>query len=185
MPATSYLCSCYCSSCHFLKFSCSIFTEERLERLTKGNGILNFGSPEDSTKEENFEENTDENSDGVSPNHRVAEDMLNGTAEISESCLRESKPERVSDDGSHKERQMLDGDICLLKKGVNDNVVPVDPDIEMVTVKRESSAANTEDCDINTDDCSTNKQVVEKRLPNAVLPLLRHYQYESSESSSR
>ncbi|XP_062148031.1 uncharacterized protein LOC133856974 [Alnus glutinosa] len=162
----------------------SIFTEERLERLTKDIGILNFESPEDCRKEENFEENTDENLDGVSPNHRVAEDMLNGTAEISELSLRESKPERDSDDGSHEERQMLDGDLFLLKKGVNDNVVPVDPDSEMVTVKRESSAANSEDCDINADDCSTNKQVVEKRVPNAVLPLLRQCQYESSESSS-
>jgi hypothetical protein len=168
-----------------LKFSCSIFTEERLERLTKDIGILNFESPEDCRKEENFEESIDENLDGVSPNHRVAEDMLNGTAEISELSLRESKPERDSDDGSHEERQMLDGDLFLLKKGVNDNVVPVDPDSEMVTVKRESSAANSEDCDINADDCSTNKQVVEKRVPNAVLPLLRQCQYESSESSSR
>ncbi|KAE7998472.1 hypothetical protein FH972_003016 [Carpinus fangiana] len=162
----------------------SMFTEERLERLTKDIGILNFESPEDCRKEENFEENTDENSGGVSPNHRVAEDLLNGTAETSELSLKESKPERVSDDGSHDERQMLDGDLCLLKKDVNDNGVPVDPDSEMVTVKRESSAANSEDCYVNADDCSTNKQVVEKRLPNAVLPLLRHYQYESSESSS-
>jgi hypothetical protein len=162
-----------------------MFTEERLERLTKDIGILNFESPEDCRKEENFEENTDENSGGVSPNHRVAEDMLNGTAETSELSLKESKPERVSDDGSHDECQMLDGDLCLLKKDVNDNGVPVDPDSKMVTVKRESSAANSEDCYINADDCLANKQVVEKRLPNAVLPLLRHYQYESSESSSR
>jgi hypothetical protein len=181
---------CYCIlsrlPCFELHFGVlnSIFTEERLERLTKDIGLLNLDSPEDFRKEENLEENSDGNSD-VLQNHRVAEDMLNGTAEISELSLRQSKSERVTDDANHKGHQMLDGGICLLKQGVNDNiVVPIDPDSEMVTAKRESSTANPEDCDIYVDDCSANKQVVERRFPNAVLPLLRYYQYESSESSS-
>lgn len=162
-------------------FSCSIFTEERLERLTKDIGLLNSESLEDCREEENLEENSDD----VIQNHRM-EDMLHGTAEISELSLRESKLERVTDDANHEEHEMLEGDFCLLKKGVNDNiVVPIDLDSEMVSAKRESSTANPEDCDIYVDDCSANKQVVERRLPNAVLPLLRYYQYESSESSSR
>ncbi|KAK4565164.1 hypothetical protein RGQ29_007004 [Quercus rubra] len=158
----------------------SIFTEERLERLTKDIGLLNPESLEDCREEENLEENSDD----VIQNHRV-EDMLHGTAEISELSLRESKLERVTDDANHEEHEMLEGDFCLLKEGVNDNVVvPIDLDSEMVLAKRESSTANPEDCDIYVDDCSANKQVVERRLPNAVLPLLRYYQYESSESSS-
>ncbi|KAK9988825.1 hypothetical protein SO802_029064 [Lithocarpus litseifolius] len=155
----------------------SIFTEERLEWLTKDIGLLNPESLEDCREEEN--------SDDAIQNHRVAEDILHGTAEISELSLRESKLERVTDDANHEEHEMLEGDFCLLKKGVNDNVVvPIDLDSEMVLAKRESSTVNPEDCDIYVDDCSANKQVVERRLPNAVLPLLWYYQYESSESSS-
>ena len=39
--------------------------------------------------------------------------------------------------------------------------------------------------DTYVDDFITKKQMVERRLPNAVLPLLRYQQYESSDSSSR
>ncbi|KAK8566774.1 hypothetical protein V6N13_002461 [Hibiscus sabdariffa] len=43
--------------------------------------------------------------------------------------------------------------------------------------------AMTEECDTDVDDFTTNKQTAERHLPNAVLPFLRYYQYESSESS--
>ncbi|KAL4269628.1 hypothetical protein GQ457_HM001880 [Hibiscus cannabinus] len=43
--------------------------------------------------------------------------------------------------------------------------------------------AMTEECDTDVDDFTANKQMAERHLPNAVLPFLRYYQYESSESS--
>ncbi|XP_039024074.1 uncharacterized protein LOC120156878 isoform X1 [Hibiscus syriacus] len=58
-------------------------------------------------------------------------------------------------------------------------------DLETKTFKRkkESSGAFPEDCDTDVDDFTTNKQTAERHLTNAVLPFLRYYQYESSESS--
>ncbi|KAB1209473.1 DENN domain-containing protein 5A [Morella rubra] len=160
----------------------SIFTEERLERLQKDMVLLNLESPEEYGKEERLEENIDENSDVVSLNHRAAEDLLKGTAEISELSLRKCKPGKSTANGSHEERN---GNFCLLKEGVNHNiVVPIDPDPERLTAKRESTSANSEDSDVNAYDCLATKQVGERRLPNAVLPLMRYCQYESSESSS-
>lgn len=157
----------------FWLISYSIFTEERLDRLTKGITGLDFESPEDYSKEENIDENTEETSDSVSVDDRATEDMLNGSVELAQ--LKDSEPVAVTDDGGHLDYQMLEKDIDLLKTKNND----------MITAKRNSSAANGEDSDIYVDDVVINKQAVEKRFPNAVLPLLRHYQYESSESSSR
>ncbi|XP_062091165.1 uncharacterized protein LOC133797316 isoform X1 [Humulus lupulus] len=159
----------------------SIFTEERLERLTKGIAGLDFESPEDYSKEEHIDESTEETSDSVSVDDRAAEDVLNGSPELSQ--CKDSEPGAVTNDGSHLDCQMLDKDIDLLKKKIKDDVVSIEPETELATAKRESSGANSEDCDDYVDIIAINKQAVESRFPNAVLPLLRYYQYESSESS--
>lgn len=154
--------------------------------MTKGIDLLNLVSPDVCGKAETFEGNVGANSDGESLDHGAAKDIKNKTPEISEVSLRESKLDKIRADGSHEEHRMLDGDSGLLKKGIDGNaVLPIDAYSETVTAKSEFSAVHSEDCDMNIDDCLGNKQVVERRLPNAVLPLLRHYQYESSESSSR
>lgn len=172
-------------SLHLLFFSCSILTEERLERLTQGI-LLNLESPEDCWRTERLEENVGTDSDGVSLNHRDEENMMDRMPEISKLSIGECKREEVTANGSHEEHQMLNGDFCLSKKGINDNVFnSLDPDSETVTAKRESSDTNCEDCDMNANDCLGNKKVVERCPPNAVLPLLPYCQCESSESSSR
>jgi hypothetical protein len=81
------------------------------------------------------------------------------------------------------EPQILEEHIHSLKKGVNDDAVPIYSENEMVSAKGEPGRVNLEDCDV--DDSPSNKQAQERRLPNAIRPLLRHCQYESSESSSR
>lgn len=63
-----------------------------------------------------------------------------------------------------------------MKKYVNDNVVTA------VDTEPAKNKASFEDCH-TVDSFSTNKRAVD--VPNAVLPLLRYYQYESSESSPR
>ncbi|GAV72786.1 DENN domain-containing protein [Cephalotus follicularis] len=154
----------------------SIFAEERLERLTKGIGVLDLESLSDFCKEENL--------DAMPLNHNAVEALPNGTSEISRLNFGKDAPERCTNDGSHQENEILEGDLHLLKKGVNDNVVvPVSPESEMFSDKRESGGAISEDGDVDPDDDNTNKQAVERRLPSAVLPLLRYYHYESSESS--
>ncbi|BFG39627.1 hypothetical protein CerSpe_259020 [Prunus speciosa] len=102
------------------------------------------------------------------------------------SIFTEERLERLTkDNGIHLENQMLDGDFNLLKGRVIENVVvPTDPETKTASSKRDSDVANAEVSEVYVDDFSANKQAVERRLPNAVLPLLRYYQYESSESSS-
>ncbi|KAL5768537.1 hypothetical protein ACOSP7_015082 [Xanthoceras sorbifolium] len=156
----------------------SIFTEERLERLTKGMGDFNFESMEDLNEEENL--------DGTSLNHRAVEDLQNGTTDISQLSLGvdDSTSGRVTDGCTNLENQMLDKNVHFLKKVDNDNaVVPIAFESEMVTIKEEFVGANLEDCHISVEDFSTNKRAIDRPLPNAVLPLLRCYQYDSSESS--
>ncbi|KAM0969904.1 hypothetical protein EV1_017849 [Malus domestica] len=155
----------------------SIFTEERLERLTQGIDLLDLESPKDYDSGENFEDTTEETSDGVSLSSRTEEDMRNGTAEFSQSG-------RFAENGSHIDHQMVDGNFNLSTRRVSGNVVvPVEPETEIVSCKGEPGGVNAEVCEVYVDDFSTNKQAVERRLPNAVLPLLRFYQYESSDSS--
>ncbi|KAG2712781.1 hypothetical protein I3760_04G142100 [Carya illinoinensis] len=181
---------CYCILSRFPFFQLhfgvlnSILTEERLERLTQGI-LLNLESPEDCWRTERLEENVGTDSDGVSLNHRDEENMMDRMPEISKLSIGECKREEVTANGCHEEHQMLNGDFCLSKKGINDNVFnSLDPDSETVTAKRESSDTNCEDCDMNANDCLGNKKVVERCPPNAVLPLLPYCQCESSESSS-
>lgn len=85
------------------------------------------------------------------------------------SSLSDSALGIVAEDQNDVEHDMLDKDIHLLKTRVcNNAIVPVDTETKIF------STDNTEECEAN-----------EKRVPNAVLPLLRYYQYESSESSYR
>ncbi|KAJ0090041.1 hypothetical protein Patl1_13571 [Pistacia atlantica] len=151
----------------------SIFVEERLERLMKGMEDLDFGSL---GKEENL--------DDMPLDQTAVEDLVNGKAEISELNVGVSTSGRVTDGDSHLENQILEGDVDLLKKGVNDDAAsPIDFEPKMIRTEGEPGGANLEDFHSDPDNFSTNKQAVERRLPNAVLPLLRYYQYESSDSS--
>ncbi|KAI9392835.1 hypothetical protein POPTR_006G143000v4 [Populus trichocarpa] len=171
---TTYRCYCILSRLPFFELHfgllSSIFTEERLERLTKNIGFLDL------------EEDLGDNLDGVSTNYRAAEDIPDGTTEISQSSLRDSTPGGFDDEKSNVEPQILEEHIHSLKKGVNDDAVPIYSENEMVSAKGEPGRVNLEDCDV--DDSPSNKQAQERRLPNAIRPLLRHCQYESSESSS-
>ncbi|XP_031382129.1 uncharacterized protein LOC116196519 isoform X2 [Punica granatum] len=156
----------------------SIFTEERLERLTKGLVDLSSENPNGYHEERNIEEQ----SDGISPSHSVAEEIPNEIAGTSELSSGDSTPRRVTDDERHVDCHQGNSDSP--KKGTGDNIAKVDPEMEILPSEKNNSVANTEGCCFDPDDCVTNKQTVERRLPSAVLPLLRYYQYESSESSS-
>ncbi|KAE8657988.1 DENN domain-containing protein isoform 2 [Hibiscus syriacus] len=150
----------------------SILDEERLERLTKSIGDIDLELSESYSNEANL--------DDVSTDQGSLEDLQNTRTETSESSG-SFKP--GDDEGNNFEHQLLERDFDS-KKGVNhDTVLPIDPETETFSSKKESSDANHEDCDASVGDFTTNKQVTERCLPNAVLPLLRYYQYESSESS--
>ncbi|XP_059633211.1 uncharacterized protein LOC132275988 [Cornus florida] len=161
----------------------SIFTEERLELLTKGIAKLDLEQPNEYCEEEILEENFV----GLSLEQREL-GMLNGTEENSQLNKSVSTPGRVTDNVCHLEHQILEVGFHFLKKGINDDdaVVLVDSAKEKLSSRRKCGVAAQfpEACDNYADESVMNKQPVERRLPNAVLPLLRYQQYESSESSS-
>ncbi|XP_057428941.1 uncharacterized protein LOC130722273 [Lotus japonicus] len=158
----------------------SIFMQERLEWLTSSVEDLNLEIVEGSYDEEN----SGENSECVLMNDRPTEDRDDDNPTISQSKLGSSLPENIEGDSSHLEKQMVNEELHTFKEGVNnDTVVPIDPEPDIKTAKEESGCKNAEDSDLCRDAFVTNKQSEDRRLPNAILPLLRYCQYESSESS--
>lgn len=152
----------------------SIFDEERLERLTKSIGDIDLELSESYSNEANI--------DDVLTDQGALEDMQNTMTEPSEISSGDSKL-GGNDDGNGLEHQMLESDFDSNKAVNHDTVVPVDLETESFKRGKESGGADPEDCDTDVDDFTTNKQAAERHLPNAVLPFLRYYQYESSESS--
>lgn len=137
--------------------------QERLEQLTKSVEDLNLEFVEG-----NYEEkNSDKNSECVLVSDGLTEDKL------------------VEGVSNHPEKQMVDEELPTFKEGVNDdNIVPINPETDRKIIK-EPGSTNAEDSDPYGDAFVTNKQSEDRRLPNAILPLLRYCQYESSESSCR
>ncbi|XP_039071599.1 uncharacterized protein LOC120218778 isoform X2 [Hibiscus syriacus] len=75
------------------------------------------------------------------------------------------------------------GDIDLELSESYSNEAIIDDALTDQGALEDMQNAMTEDCDTDVDEFTTNKQTAERHLPNAVLPFLRYYQYESSESS--
>ena len=149
--------------------------------MTKGVGDLNLEFDEGNHKEENLEGY----SDSVLVSDEPIEDRLGGNMVISQSRVGKSTPENIVDDGQ-PEHLMVDGELQPYKERINyDDVLLTDPVNDRTTAKEDSGPANSENSDHYGDAFGTNKQSEDKHLPNAILPLLRYCQYESSESSCR
>lgn len=155
----------------------SIFTEERLERLTKQVGDLDFDSLVIDDKEENLEEN---------PPSRLLEEtathVLNGTVESPQPSTADSVISGTGVDRSQLEYRVAEGDVLPKKDGSDNKACMVDNDIDFANKEFIFGRQVPEAFDNSAND---NKQLVEKGVPSAVLPLLRYHQCESSESSSR
>ncbi|CAK8532025.1 unnamed protein product [Lathyrus sativus] len=157
----------------------SIFMQERLERLTKSVEYFNE-FPEGSYEEENLEGN----SERLLVNDRLTEDKLDANPRISQSNLSNSQPKNIEDDSNHQEKQMVNEEMHTLKEGADDvNIVPIHPETDGEIIKEVSRLTISEDSNMYGNALATNKQPEDRRLPNAILPLLRCNQYESSESS--
>ncbi|KAI3410839.1 uncharacterized protein J3R85_018350 [Psidium guajava] len=153
----------------------SIFTEERLERLTKGIVDLTMEYSEANKEEGNPEEKLD----GMSLKHGDAEDMITETSGASEFGFGNSEPEI-----NHIKCQIRGAESSLPSKASDDKVITTENEDEEPITRKEATAITAGSCDAYAEDFVTNKQTPEKRLPSSVLPLLRYYHYESSESSS-
>ncbi|CAK9140998.1 unnamed protein product [Ilex paraguariensis] len=156
---TTHRCYCILSRLPFFELHFgilnSIFTEERLERLTKNIGDLDLELPMGYCKEDTPEAK----SDSASLNCRM-DDMLNETLKPSQTRSSASIPGRVASD------------------------VPIYLESEKLAAKKESVIATqiSEASDAYVDDIAANKQSSERRLPNAVWPLLR---FQGSPSEDR
>ncbi|KAK4432825.1 DENN domain-containing protein 5B [Sesamum alatum] len=173
---TTHRCYCILSRLPFfdLHFGVlnSIFTEERLERLTKQISYLDLESPIGYDMVEMLDEKA-----GFLPQEDGAGNTQNGIVEASQSSRSGSISGGVTDDMSHIEHKNLNGD-GYSKKEPNDSDVSLDPETPRLTSCGEPAVDNS------VDDIFTDKQSADRRLPSAVLPLLRYQQCESSESSS-
>lgn len=155
----------------------SIFTEERLERLTKSISELDM---EPSVAYDN-ESYLEEKVIGILAEHG-AQEMVNGNTET----VQLSKSNSINERAIEEDRSNLKVDSLPLDKGVNDVVIPVHPELGMDSSKKESVAAEAmfNTCDSPVGDVVYNKQPTQKHIPNAILPLLRYQQCDSSDSSS-
>ncbi|XP_049346750.1 uncharacterized protein LOC125811288 [Solanum verrucosum] len=153
----------------------SIFTEERLERLTKLVGDLDFDSLVIDDEEEILEENPS------SILEETAKYVLNGTVESPQPSTADSVISGTVGGKSQLEYRVAEGEVLPKKDGSDNKACMVDNDIDFANKEFIFGRQVPEAFDNSTDD---NKQLVEKGVPNAVLPLLRYHQCESSESSS-
>lgn len=120
------------------------------------------------------EENPDEKSGSISVGlvNAAAEEIINEPTSPSGFSSGDSTPRRITDDGNNVGQiQTHQGDCPSLERV---KFSTAETEMEVLASGKESVCND-----------SVQFQTVEKRLPNAVLPLLRLYQYESSESSSR
>ncbi|MED6193145.1 hypothetical protein PIB30_016239 [Stylosanthes scabra] len=155
----------------------SIFTQERLDRLTKSAGDLNLEF------DDHYEEaNSEKYSERVLVNERPLDDT-DGNPSVSRSSLG-TLPVNFEGYSNHPKQQMVNVEQDTLKYEVNDESSRlVGTETDRKTSKEESKPGHPEDSDLYGDAFATNKLSEDKRLPNAILPLLRFGQYESSESS--
>ncbi|KVI12201.1 uncharacterized protein LOC112507017 isoform X2 [Cynara cardunculus var. scolymus] len=158
----------------------SIFTEERLERLTQSIGDLDLECKLLHDNEVYLEDKTN----GISA-ELGAQGMQHRTTETVQLSGRNSTTETATGDRrADEEYQSLMVDSLSSDKGASD--VPADPSIITDSSKQESIAAEpiSNYCDSPVYDMVGNNQPTQRHIPNAILPLLRYQQYDSSESSS-
>lgn len=155
-----------------LVLCCSIFTEERLERLTKEISNLDFELPVDY----DLVENSEDQSSTLPPEDGVVK-MQNGTAEATKSSTSDFISSNVHD-VSQFEAESLHQD-SLSKEGSNGNVVPLDPEIQKLPSVEEPVV------DSSANENFTTNQSPDMHLPNSLSPLRRYQHCESPDSSSR
>lgn len=159
-----------------------MFTEERLERLTKNIGESDMDSILLYDEEENFEDNQEslaEISARTSPEHGE-ESMLNGTVGTSQSCSSDIISEKVTNDDFRPEQQNLKEEFSSSNEVVDNNfVVRVDSEAEKLQAEKDFPQIS-EAYDTSIANISVNNNTSQMHLP-----LSQHQLYESFESSSR
>ncbi|CAN0839349.1 hypothetical protein LINGRAHAP2_LOCUS2548 [Linum grandiflorum] len=154
----------------------SIFTEERLERLTKGIGSLDLDFSEGRGRENSSEDNLD----SASEDQKVIEDLPSKPAELSKPGSEGGREVGPVDSKNHLEHPDFEGSPSITKCDKdNDDSVHSGTD---ATLKCQPGTTDHEVRISEAHDPSV-QLVGEKRFPNPSLPFLRLHPSESSESS--
>lgn len=159
----------------------SIFTEERLEQLTKGINMLDFESDGNDKEEE-----TDKKSVNGSLKDNCLEDLPIESVERSEISEEFSPSRRIADNGCDPEHQLCEADQSPSMEAISDVNSPANSEEDRLMTRNESVTAIhiSNGHDVLVDEMTSSKQMTERRLPETVLPLLRFHQCESSDSST-
>jgi hypothetical protein len=138
--------------------------QERLERLSRSVEYLDLEYVEGSNEDDKLDENS----------------------RIFQSSPRNSVPNNIEGDSNHLEKQMVNEELHTLKEGADDDdIVPIHPETDRKIAKQESGPTVAEENNMYGDALVTNKQSEDRRVPTSIFPVLRNWQYESSESSCR
>ncbi|KAL4195829.1 hypothetical protein AMTRI_Chr04g180270 [Amborella trichopoda] len=157
----------------------SIFTEERLERLTEGMGELDFVFMEAARNGGN--EQAEEFAD-VSTNHDLEENNLVGNLENSPTNDEASATENNI---SEEKPNVEEGDVYVKGEGTNGHLIA-----HGCPKAKPDEKGSKKECEVSLQinqsfdgESTKSKDAVDKRLPGVFLPLLHYQQCESSDSS--
>ncbi|XP_028552919.1 uncharacterized protein LOC110106365 isoform X1 [Dendrobium catenatum] len=155
----------------------SIFTEERLQQLKKGIDMLCLESPECYDEKKNHGQ----------ANGRDVIILSDGDEDDNIECSTPTtefaSPQRAADEVNSIDNKMPE--VCQETNGA----LNIKETFQVIVEPEDHTAEDAPDYAVqNGHEClaedATQKKQSEKNLPEAVLPLLRYNQYESSESSS-
>ncbi|XP_038987436.1 uncharacterized protein LOC103703282 isoform X2 [Phoenix dactylifera] len=156
----------------------SIFIEERFEWLTKGIDMLNLLS---------LEETSDEDSTYDRTNSPVQEQYCTEDAtnlmRCSDLSTEVSTPKKISDNDKPVDNQLHEMNLNSKEVIQSNTTFQVNQEITDFVTEGESRDVIQDNHDNSVDEVMKNRQS-ERRIPDAVLPLLRCCLYESSESSA-
>ncbi|ONK66119.1 uncharacterized protein A4U43_C06F4340 [Asparagus officinalis] len=153
----------------------SIFTEERYEGLSQGIELLNLLSLEEKYEDDNALENSVD-----TQQDKLAAEDLKGSTECSEPTMDDS-PVQESSDGGSVSNQLPREEINSEKDGKNNTTI--DSNLEPRQEVAESGPTMQNGHNDYFNETMENKPS-QTHLPNAVLPLIQHYQHERSEPFS-
>lgn len=163
---------------------CSIFIEERLERLerlTHDITAVDMNAQGDHYSEtKNLDTHVEYNLAEV----RTVELIQDESVQIAESSTTDNIPKCSADDGTtYTQDKIPEEHFHSVENHLENNAASVDSEADDPYIKEHSAGSKHEGCD--GENLILEKIAGERHVPMAVLPLLRYYQYESSESSSR
>lgn len=181
---TTKRCYCILSRLPFFKLHFgvlqSIFMEERLERVTKSISVLDGEVPDAFNNVEDLEVDN-----GTLTKH-IAEDetteIVGNSHSGSSEVVAVSKVTDVESDKAHSDLEAVSS---FFKEETDDSLTTTSYERDTLASDKEPTVAKqiSEASNVSLDNSAMTKPTMEKSIPGAFWPLLRHQHFESSEPS--